>query len=296
MSCNNAYFNSWSACQSLLKRMNGGFLQIKGGTWTDTTAVDLATWHTAISSVTTANRLLLPLPILSFENTTDAPEILTAPFGKKSKGNNPIPSGIVYLDASLCDYKYLHDLENIKYEFIPTFEDGTMWMSRKAAGTLKGFRCDVATVAGLPPSDANQSYPLHIFFDNYSEFKNVVVISDQQFSFNDLMDYMPVALDMRITTAMNAGVVNVLVTVRGTDEGKTGLAAADFEVMKSNATPTVVVTAVTDSGLGNYAVTIKKDNDGTPANMAAGDYAYLQASDDDSTYVTYLSNSIKVSA
>lgn len=290
-----AYFNGWGECARLMEKMNGSALNQKGVTWTDTTAIDSTTWRGKIAALVEADRTALMLPIHGFENTTDDVEIVTSPLGKKSVASKPIPSGIVYLDASICDYKTLHDLEDTWFEFIPFFQDGTFWMTRKSDGTLKGFRCKVATKAGLPPEDKTQSFPVYLMFDNYQEFENVYVFNPD-FTFNDLFDYSAVGLNIRITTAYTAGDVVVKITKRGTGDGLTGLAVADFEVLKSNAEPTVAVTVVSDDGLGQYTLTIKKDNDGTPANLASGEYAVIQASDDDATYVTYLSPALKVTA
>jgi len=295
MSCEQAYFNGWGECARLMEKMNGGSLQHKGVTWTDTTAVDSTTWRGLIAALTEAARTVLMTPINGFDNTTDDVEIVTSQLGKKSVTSKPIPSGVIYLDASICDYKQLHALEDTWFEFVPFYQDGTYWMTRKSDGNLKGFRCKIATKAGLPPEDKSQSFPMYLMFDNYAEFENVVVVKPD-FTFNDLLDYSAVGLDIRITTAYAAGDVVVKITKRGSGDGLTGLAVADFEVLKSNAEPTVAVTVVTDDGLGQYTLTIKKDNDGTPANLASGEYAIIQASDDDATYVTYLSHSVKVTA
>lgn len=295
MSCENAYFSGWGACAALMDKMNGGSLQDKGVTWTDTTAVDSATWHGKIAGLTDAARTVLMTPINAFENTTEDVEMTTTQLGKTSITGKPIPKGIIYLDASLCDYKQLHALEDSYFEYVPFFQNGSYWMTRKTDGTLKGFRCKMYTKAGLPPEDKTQSYPVYLMFDNYAEFEDVVVISPD-FGFNDLVDYSPVGLDIRVTTAYTGGDVVVKVTTRCTGNGKTGLLAADFAVLNSSAEPTVVVTAAVDDGLGQYTLTIQKDNDGTPANLAAGEYAVIQAADDDATYVTYLSHSLKVQA
>jgi len=109
--------------------------------------------------------------------------------------------------------------------------------------------------------------------------------------------YVPVGINFRVTTAYTGGTVTVLCLKTGTGDPMTGLSAtADWEVMSTNATPTVAVTAVTEVGLGYYTLTIKKDNDGTPANLAATDYVVIQAHDVDSTptYLTYLSPAVQI--
>ena len=295
MSCKPIYFGSWGECASLMEKMNGGAISDKGVTWTDATAISSSTWHTAIADKTEANRTVLTLPIMSFENTTDDIEITTTQLGKKIVAGKPYPSGVIYLDASLCDYKQLHGLEDTWFEFVPFYQGGSFWMSRKTDGTLKGFRCKLATKAGLPPEDKTQSYPLYLMFDSYQEFEDVVVVTPD-FNFSDLHDYNAVGLDTRIVTAMTAGDVVLKVTTRCTGEGKTGLVLADFVVLDSNATPVVAVTVLVEDGQGQYTLTVKADSAGTPANLATGEYVTIQPQLDDSTYATYLSHAIKISA
>lgn len=291
MSCINAYFSGWGECSAMMEKMNGLILQEKGKTWTDSTILAISNWKTEIADDDSAIRSAMPFPIEGFENTTDDVEIITSQLGKKSIGSKPIPSGLIYLSASICDYKELHQLEGKAFEFLPTFQDGSVWATRKSDGTLKGFRVRVGTKAGLPPEDKSQSYPLYLFFDSYQEFEDVVLITPD-FNFSDILDLVPVGLSMRITTAYAAGDVVVKVIKRCTDEGFTGLVGGDFEVMSSNGTPPVAVTGVNDDGLGQYTLTIKKS--GTPTDLTSGDYAVIQAHDDDGTYLTYLSNTIKV--
>lgn len=290
MNCNDANFGGWSSCAALMEKMNGGSLQDKGVTWTDTTAVASSTWHGLIAALTESARTVLMTPINAFENTTDDVEITTSQLGKKSITGKPIPSGLIHLDASICDYKQLHVLEDTWFEFVPFFQDGSYWMTRKTDGTLKGFRCKVGTKAGLPPEDKSMSYPMYLFFDNYAEFEDVVVVSPD-FNFSDLMDYSAVGLEFRVTTAMAAGDVVVQVNKRGSGDAMTGLAIADFEVVKSNGAPAVTITVLVEDGMGQYTLTVK---DGDAANLSSGEYVVLQASDDDASYVTYLSSNLKI--
>lgn len=296
MSCKNAYFAGWGTCKKLLQKTSGIALQLKGQTWTDATIIAAASWHTAIADDDSSVRSALPFNILNLENTTDEVSIITSPLGHKFKESDPVPSAKVLLKIGMVDYQWLHEHDGQEYEFFPFFQGNSFWATRKADGTLKGFRCAVATVGGLPPEDKMASFPLYVFFDDPEEFKNVVVVSPDNWRFSDLINYVPAGLNVRVTTAYAAGVVNLNITKVGTGDPYTGLVVGDFEIMSSNATPTVVCTAVTDSGLGNYALTIKKDNDGTPANLAATDYVILQVHDVDATptYLTYLSQAIQI--
>lgn len=297
MSCNNlAYFAGWGDCKKLLQKSSGGVLQAKGATWTRATIISASSWHTVIADDDSSVRNALPFSLLNSANTTDEMEILTSGLGHKFKGSDPVPSIKIDLKIGFGDYQWMHNIDGVEYEYFPFFQGNTGWATEKADGNLKGFRCSVATMAGMPPEDRLTSFPLYIFFDDPEEFKHVVQFAPASWRFSDLLNFVPVGLNMIITTAYAAGVVNLNVTKAGSGDPYTGLVVGDFEIMSSNATPTVVCTAVTDSGLGNYALTIKKDNDGTPANLAAGDYVILQVHDVDATptYLTYLSQAIYI--
>lgn len=292
MTCKKGFFNGWGDCANLLENMIGGTLQYKGGVWTTATSQAAASWQTVIADDDSTVRDTLALPITGFVPTTDEPEITTSVLGKKYKTKNAIPSGTIYFDATLCDYKQLHALEGRWYEFMPFFDGGQFWMTRKTDLNLKGFRCRIATIAGLPPEDKTLSYPMHIFFDSYNEFKEVVVV-DPSFSFDDVFNYTPVGLDVVITTAYTGGVVVVRATKRGSGDAATGLdQVTDWETMVTSFGTTLpaAVTIVAEAAQGAYTLTIKKDTGGTPANLATTDILTLQAHQDDATNLTQLSH------
>jgi len=293
MSCKKSYFGGWGDCFQMLTNMVGGVLQEKGKTWTDTTAQTANEWRAVIAENDVDVRNALALKILSFTPTTDEPEIVTTALGKKYKVKNAIPSGVLYLDTSLDDYKHLHRLEGKGFEFIPFFDGGDIWMTRTAAGLLKGFRCRIALVAGFAPDDKTQSFPVHIFFDSYSEFKEVDIISPI-FSFDDVMDYSAAGLNVKIATPYTGGKVVVQATKRGSGDAMTGLTQTDdWEIMASSfgTTTPVVVDVVTENGQGSYDLEITK---GGSVNLAATDIITLQAHDDDGTFCTFLSHAFDV--
>lgn len=289
--CKPAFFAGIGECKALMDKMVGGVLYAKGTTFSGTTILSEDTRHSALASLTEATALALP--IMSFENTSDDISITTTQLGKKIADGKPIPSGVIYLDSSLCDYKTIKELEGTSFDFEPYFQDGSAWTSMKSDGTYKPFRVRIATKFGLPPEDKTQSYPVYLFFDNYAEFEDVAVIQPD-FTFNDLIDYVPAGLSMSIVTAYTAGDVVVKVTKRCSNEPMTGLVAGDFLVRESAGKPIVGVSTLVEDGQGQYTLTIKTDTAGTPASLASGEYALIQAQDDDSTYTTHISNTLKV--
>lgn len=289
MNCTNATFGGYGECKKLMEKMNGSLIQDKGITWTDASIITEATWKLAIASKTESERSVKPISINAFENTTDDIEILTTALGKKSVGGKPIPSGILFGDMSLCDYKDFHLLQGISFEHFPTFQDGSFWATRKSNGSLKGFRMHLATKAGLPPEDKSQSYPIYIFYDNYQEFENVVIVTPD-FFFTDLLDYSPVAMEIsEVTQLTTGGTVVMKVEARCSKLPITGLVIGDFAILESNGIPIVATAGFVEDGQGQYTMTIRADTGGTPEDLALGEYAVVQASQNDATFATFLS-------
>jgi len=297
MGCANSWFNGWGECAGLLEAMQGFVLQEKGETWTDAQAQTPSVWHTAIADDDFAVRSALSFPLLSFENTTNDVTINEAPSGIKSQGQDSVPSGVIYLNAGLCDYQTLKALKGTTFQFIPFFQGNSFWMSRKSDGTLKGFSCTVGTRNGLPPEDKNQSYPLDIFFSAADEFDKIALFSDYDFIYSDILDFAPAALNIRVTTPYAVGgEVVVYAEKRGTGEPMLGLdAVTNWPIRKSRGVPTMEVTVVVEIGAGYYTLTIKQDVDGTPADLGVTDYVYIQAEEVAAPYLTYISAAYKIS-
>lgn len=294
--CGISYKTGWGTCKALLSDMTGAVRFDKGVTFTNTTAAALATWQTALTSTTPASQTAMTLPIHNFEKTTNDPEILESGIGKKRMGKKSYPSGLLQLDGSLCDYKHFHDSQNIEFDFVPFFADGTFWLSQKADGTLKPFRSTMGVVADLPPEDKLASFPMYLFFSSYQEFERVVVFKPS-FQFDDIQDFV-VGLEIRVETAYTSSKVRVVAVKRGTGEGMTGLdQVGDWPVKLSSVGTTlpVAVTVVDEIGQGAYDLTMKKDTGGTPTDLAATDTVTIQSQDDDgANHITYQSGPLDI--
>jgi len=297
MSCETGYFSGLSDVICKLGKINGFMLTDKGTTFTDLTFVTESTHHVGIASVTTASRTSMVYPVLNWENTTDDVTIQTSNLGFKDTDGKPMPSALAHIDVSACDYQTLKDLEGKLFDVILFTDEGKQLGTRKTINSVKGFRAKIAFKYGLPPSDNGQlQFAVYIFFRATDEFENVVY-ETPSYSFSDLVDFVPVGLNVKVTTAYTSGSgqVTVKVTKRSTGVGLTGLVAADFEVLESNGSAPVSTTVATDSGLGVYVLTVHEDVGGSPTALDVGEYFVMQVSDEDSgpTYLTYQSNVIK---
>jgi hypothetical protein len=294
--CTTARFSGLSDFKSFLEKMNGASLQNKGVTSTMTEALSLDAWHLLLASSSPPPNGIkaIMLPVSSFVKTTDEMEIITTPLGKKVSGSKSIPSGILYLDASLCDYQTLYNMAGTPFEFVPYFQGNTFWMTKQADGSFKGLRCYIDTMADFTPDDKTQSYPVYLFFDDYSEFENISVFSGYNFTPKTLEDLTPVGLNVQtVIPYATGGNVSVKVTKRCSNEPETDLVLpTNWPIITTNGTGLVAVTAVDTAGAaqGNYVLTIQQDTDTTPADLGAGQYATLQAQVDDATYITYMSD------
>jgi len=291
------YFSGLGNFQKLLSKVVGVGITLKGTTFTDATFISSATWKTGICSSTAASRNTIVLPLKVYEKTSDEPGVDTSNLGIKDKTSENPPSMVGYIDAHALDYQALHGLAGTKFDVVLFLSDGTQVATRKADGNIKGFRAVLETRGDLPLADSLQnSYPVYLFFRSALEFKSMV-LSAPDYMFEDILDYVPVGLDL-ICGALSAstGVVSITVYKRGTTQPLTGLVLADVTVLESNGTATVATTVCTEVGQGVYTVTIQEDSGGTPSALEAGEWAKIQVAKIAASYVTYQSQVVKVTA
>ncbi len=277
-----------SDCNSRLKAAVAMIISVKG---TQYTAAELATITKTKSNVALAAGIVsVYIPLSGYTPTTDAPEIVKSTLGTKAVYDDAVPSGTAFLDRSFEDYKPLWGANNsiVEVEFIT--KDGKRVMSEKSNGIYKGFRAEIYTEIGIPPSDKPlEAHPIHIFFKDVDEFANMVALP-MSFSHNAIADVVPIGLNLKTTGAYGTPATGILTkaTKRGTDIGKAGLTT--WVIIASNV-DTPAVTA-TDSGLGVYSLVATKS--GTPEALVAGDYITVQAHLLAATFATYITNTITI--
>lgn len=298
MGCETPYFSGLGNCQKLLSKVVGVGITIKGTTFTDATFVSEATWKTGISSSTPASRNTIILPLRVYANNSPEPEMATSNLGIMDKTNEPAPAMIGYLLCGPNDYKDLHALAGTKFDVVLFLEDGTQMATRKSDNSIKGFTALIETRANLPLADnAQQSYPLYVFFSSAKEFKNPVYKSPD-YSMDDLLGYVPVGVDLYQSSTLSAstGVVTITAYKRGTTQPLTGLVVADVTVLESNGTAPVGSTTLVEVGQGVYTLTINEDVGGSASALDAGEWAKVQVAKIVTGYITYQSQVEKITA
>lgn len=280
-------FGGRSSFNSLMAQVIGISLIKDGNTFTKTTFVSGTAWNVLIAGVAGMNAL--PLSIKrGFENTTPEVAMEESNLGFKEQTNLPIPSLKGYLDGSFCDYKVLNELNGQEFDVVLHLKDGTQ-LGTAEGTTVQGMRATVHTYFGLPLAENRmQSYPIWINFDSYDEFQSLYV-AKPTYSLRTLLGYIPVGMRLETTVALSGDTATVFVTTRGDGSPVTGLVAADFTVLQSNA-PDCDVLSLVESGGGVYVLTIQRLSSTVPDELASGEYAIVQATKDDTTYITYASN------
>ena len=295
--CATPYPAGLGTCKAFLSKVEGIAITPKGTTFTDATFALNTTWKTAVSSSTPASRTTTLLEWIATENTSDAVAITTTNLGKKVVESKPAPSMTGFLNGSLCDYQTLLSYEGTKFDIVLFLQDGKQLGTRTGYATIKGFRATIAVNPSIPVDESTKSFPVYIFFEDQKEFETPALVKPT-YSFRNLLDYVPVGVNLVALSKLDAatGVVSLGVYKRGTTTGLTGLILADITVLESSGTAPVATTIVTEVGQGVYTVTINESIGATPTALDAGEWALVQVAKIVSADVTYLSNTLVVTA
>ena len=289
--CGSLLATGLSACNSRIQQINAVQLDTKGTVYTSAELDTIAKTKTVLSASAGITGIFLPLS--GFNITTDEPNVTTSTSGTKDVFDDQVPSAIAFLDRSFHDYRHMWSSNRSIVDVTLFTKDGFRVMTQTSDGKYKGFRAKMYAPPGLPKTDnPSEAHPVYLLFTDLEEFKNMVVMA-MPFTKTEIEDLVPVGVDLRIVTAYTAGDVVVKGVLRGGDTGKTGLTT--WTVKDANASD-VAVTADVDDGGGQYTLTIQKDAGGTPANLASGEWAEIQGTIVATSYVTYITNVLKVNA
>jgi hypothetical protein len=253
-------------------------------------AATLSVWKTKIQ---TDLSIYMPLGVNSFEPTTDKPTVAKMTSTRKAITDRPIPSAEIFVASNFCDYKEIAaSFKGGNYRLFLQDITGNIFGTKTAAGVVRGFACQLTAItSGFPPKDTSQSFPIYANFQSYEEFEEAVMIN-LPFNTMDLIEAMPVGLNMYATSAITAGSITVRITER-CGAGKTGLIAADFEVKDSSELVTPGIATVTEVSNGDYTLTLKKASS-TP--LAAGDMIAIRVNKIATSITQYISNIVTINA
>jgi len=282
-------FGGRSSFNSLMAQVIGVSL-IKNGTSSFVAATFIApdTWKTLIAGVAGMNAL--PLSIKrGFENTTPEVSMEESNLGFKEQTTLPIPSLKGYLDGSYCDYRVLNKLNGQEFEVVLHLKDGSQFGTKGSGTEVEGFKATCHFYFGIPLAENRmQSYPIWVNFESYDEFENGY-LATPNYTLRNLLNFIPVGMNFETIVALSSSTATVSVTKRGDGSPVEGLVAADFSVLSSNA-PDCSVLSLVETGGGVYVLTIQRLASSVPAALASGEFAIVQATQDDATYYTYSSN------
>jgi hypothetical protein len=236
--------------------------------------------------------------LVNYSPTTDDPNIITNAVSKtKSISNTPNPSFEFMLDSNVCDFKsLLNTLTGGVYGIFFELQNGAIqgWLDQSGneTGYFKPYKVKLnAFTKGGQEIDSNEAFKLYCFFTSYKQIQDQFYF-EPTWDVSELLDAMPVGLNVVKTGAYSSGDIVVNIKTR-CEDGYTGLVAADFDESTTKSNVSVpAVTAVTDSGGGNYTLTVQKG--ASPANLAAGDYVYFRVKKLSGSDVTHVSDWVKV--
>lgn len=298
MSCSTFYPSGLGACKSFRERVIGVIMVEKGNSQLIANSKLLATFTTLMAGKSAGIKAIYIPFDRGYQNNTTEPEITTSNLGFNEKTNDFAPSirGFGYM--SYEDYKTFFGADNQEYDFWLVLKDGILEGTLKADGTVKGYRGKLYVQYNAPAADnLQESLPFVINFTDVNEWKENSINIVPSFTITDLIDELPVGLQVEVVTAYTAGDIVVKVTKR--NQSKSPYSALDavgnWEVLSVSSDLDVAVTAVdaTSAALGLYTLTIKKDSSGTPADLT--DDVVIRGVDDDTTNYTYLTQPLVVS-
>lgn len=235
--------------------------------------------------------------LINYNVTTDDPNIVTEPVSKtKSLTNTPVPSFEFMLKSNFCDFKQLlNTAKGGTYGVFYEKQDGTILGVLDQVGSeigyFKPFRAKVTAITkGAQEIDSVESFKLFVNHLSYKVFLDGYLL--ETIDSDEVIESMPVGLNMVKTAAYAAGDQTVKITVR-CGANSTGLLVADFEGDETQGNvDTPAVTSIVEDGAGAYTLTVQKD--AVPTDLLDGDKAVIRVKNLSSSDVLQISNYITV--
>ena len=282
-------------CQIPLKEVKNLLICDKDVSFSYTAKEVLSNWTNLIKQDLTIYAIA---GLVGYNNTTDEPTIVGSGNMAKKVIDNPLPSFELFLDSNVCDFKnMLTTLKGGVYGVFYELEDGTILGSIDQSGTeigyLKPYQVTIKANTKLNQEKGSvNAFRVYVNHLNFSQVENQFVFSPAAWEISELVDAMPIGLNILKPSVYASGDQEVQINLRGSD-AYTGLVVGDFETSTAFGNVAVpAVTALVENGLGSYTLTRQKA--ATPANLVDGDALYLRVKKLSGSDVTHMSGWIRI--
>ena len=276
-----------SKCNARLKKAFAMVISFPG---TEYTAAELASFTKTKANLATDKAIKsIYIPLSDYKDGTGDPEIIKSSLGVSGVFDDPVPVGVAYMNSSWDDYKTMFGNNNSRVDIEFLTKDGFRLMTPTSNGSYKGLRATIYTPLRMPGDAPMEAHPIHIFFEDVEEFRNMEALPMTGYGKTDIEDATPCGLNLTAiaTYDKGSGDIDVKAVLRASDVGFAGLTA--FNILGSNvATPAITMT---DSGAGGYNLAITKN---TSDKLVAGDYVDVQGVKVVSTFDTYITQPFRI--
>lgn len=298
MSCDTIYKPVGHAtCEGLRSPLRGAILTEKGTTLTLADAKTLAGWKAILCPIFSASVFEKGVMIdfdRGIDVTTPDAEITKSNVGRSEKTGDEEPAFTAFGAMNFDEYRSYFAADGRKFDIALVCKNGTKLMTKKADGTVKGFRGRIMVVKGSIPKqsgDLQKECKFMFFFDDAKEWENIIEIAPSDHSFTDIMDVVPVGLNVDVTTPYEGtgGTATVKITQRGSIEPFTALTnvVTQWQIVAAynDATVAVASVGVTGAATGTYAPVLT-------AGLVGPVYARISV--ESATQRTYVSNVFRI--
>ena len=297
MGCSTFYPSGLGACKAFREKVIGTLIVEKGNAMSVANSKLLASWTTLFADKTAGVKAIYVPFTRGYQNNTAEPTITASNLGysEKTFDSPPLIKGMGTM--SYADYKTFFGADTKEFDFFLVLRDGSLEGTLTSTGTIKGYRGTMFVTYNAPIDNVQEAFPFTISFQDITEWKEASTTVIPQFSVTDLLDEIPVGLNVEVTTAYAVG-GDVTVKVTKRNESKSPYAGltttAKWEVLFVSADLDVDVTAVdaTSAAQGIYILTIQKDSSSSAADLT--DDVIIRGEDDDSTNYTYLTQPVTI--
>lgn len=272
MNCSAFYYSGLSQCRAFREKVMGIIMSNKDITQTKTEAASLAYWIGLMADADAPTAIYIPFD-RGYQNNTSEPEITTSNLGYSEKTNDFAPIIKGFGNFNYEDYQAFFAGDNQDFNFWLVLKDGTIEGLELSDGNVRGRRGKMFVMYNAPNADnLQESFPIDISFVDVNEWKANSVTIATDFTPTEILDSVPVGLNIDVVTPYAAG-GNVV--VKATKRNQPGVPhpglddVADWKVLAVKADLDVAITQVdaTSGQFGIYTLTIQKDAGSVPADL-----------------------------